>query len=64
TEDSYGSMLELSWNATKTIPLKSTTRTFLEDGDEVILKGSCGSGPTRFGFGDCAGVIVPNKLSK
>lgn len=33
-------MLELSWKGTKPIQLKDgNTRKFLEDGDEVIIKG-------------------------
>jgi fumarylacetoacetase len=33
-------MLELSWKGTNPIALKDgTTRKFLEDGDEVILRG-------------------------
>ncbi|CAN7979846.1 unnamed protein product, partial [Ixodes pacificus] len=40
TEDSYGSMLELCWKGTKQVPLKNgETRTFLKDGDEVVIKG-------------------------
>jgi hypothetical protein len=41
TEDSFGSMLELSWRGTKTIPLSDgSTRKFLQDGDEVIIRGN------------------------
>lgn len=33
-------MLELSWKGTHNIPLKDgTTRKFLQDGDEVIIRG-------------------------
>lgn len=33
-------MLELCWKGTHTIPLKDgTTRKFLQDGDEVIIRG-------------------------
>ena len=39
---SYGSLLELSWNATKPLTLsKGTQRTFLEDGDTVTMRGWC-----------------------
>lgn len=39
--ESFGSMLELSWNGTKEIPLGSgQSRKFLQDGDEVILTGN------------------------
>lgn len=39
--ESFGSMLELSWNGTKEIPLGSgQSRKFLQDGDEIILTGN------------------------
>lgn len=38
--ESFGSLLELSWKGTKAIELgKGQTRTFLLDGDEVIITG-------------------------
>lgn len=38
--DSFGSMLELSWKGTKPIEVgQGKTRTFLLDGDEVIITG-------------------------
>ncbi|MEJ7847332.1 MAG: fumarylacetoacetase [Pyrinomonadaceae bacterium] len=56
-----GSMLELSWRGTEPIDLPSgETRRFLEDGDEVIMKGYCErEGFRRIGFGECRGRIVP-----
>ena len=40
TPDSYGSLLELTWNGTKPLKLPDgSERTFLEDDDEVILAG-------------------------
>ncbi len=55
-----GSMLELSWRGTEPIALPSgETRRFLEDGDEVIMKGYCErEGFRRIGFGECRGKIV------
>ncbi|KAK2509569.1 hypothetical protein MC885_020745 [Smutsia gigantea] len=42
TPESFGSMLELSWQGTKPIALGSgQTRTFLLDGDEVVITGLC-----------------------
>jgi len=36
------------------------TRAFLEDGDEVILRGWCErEGFARIGFGECSGVVQP-----
>lgn len=38
--ESFGSMLELSWNGSKNIDLGGEgTRTFLNDGDEVTISG-------------------------
>jgi fumarylacetoacetase len=61
TRDSLGSLLELSWNATRTIELSDgSTRTFLEDGDTVVLRGWCrAEGYARIGFGECAGTVLP-----
>ena len=36
------------------------TRKFLEDGDEVILRGYCErEGHPRIGFGECRGIVLP-----
>jgi fumarylacetoacetase len=58
--DSFGSLLELSWNGTR--PLRfpgGIERTFLEDGDTVILRGWCENGSTRIGLGEVRGTILP-----
>jgi fumarylacetoacetase len=35
-------------------------RTWLEDGDTVILRGWCEkTGAARIGFGECAGTVLP-----
>jgi fumarylacetoacetase len=56
-----GCMLELTWRGTEPIGLPSgETRRFLEDGDEVIMKGYCErEGFRRIGFGECRGRIFP-----
>ena len=58
---SLGSLLEITKGGREPFTLPSgETRTFLEDGDEVILRGSCSSpGFRRIGFGDCRGVVLP-----
>jgi fumarylacetoacetase len=63
TPDSYGSFIELSWNATKPIKVNATgeDRTFLEDGDTINLKGFCQGNGYRVGFGPCVGTILPAK---
>lgn len=39
--ESYGCLLELTWNGQKPLSLGGVTRTFLEDGDEVTFTGYC-----------------------
>jgi fumarylacetoacetase len=59
TPDSFGSLLELAWNGAKPLQLPGgIQRTFLEDGDTVILKGY-GEGAVRIGFGEVSGTVVP-----
>jgi fumarylacetoacetase len=56
----YGSMLELTWNGKEKIPLPNgEERVFLEDGDEVVLRGQCNGNGFVIGFGDCMGKITP-----
>ena len=60
TPDSYGSMLEIAWNATKPVTLKGgETRSFIEDGDTVIMKGYSEKDGIRVGFGEVRGKILP-----
>ena len=56
-----GCLLELAWRGTEPIQLPTgEVRRFLEDGDEVILRGWCEApGFRRIGFGDCRGVVLP-----
>ena len=56
----FGSLLELTWGGAEPIELADgATRTFLEDGDTVELRGSCGGGDmARIGFGSCIGTIT------
>jgi len=62
TPDSYGSMLELSWRGTKTVKLDDgSERKFINDFDEVIMRGYCKNDYIRIGFGDCIGKILPTK---
>lgn len=60
-QGSYGSLNELTETGTRRLPLSSgETRLFLEDGDQVILRGRCSrDGFATIGFGDCACIILP-----
>jgi hypothetical protein len=55
-----GCLLELTRGGAKSITLPGgETRTFLEDGDEVIFRGFCERpGFARIGFGECRGQIT------
>ncbi len=47
---SFGSLLELTWNGQKTLPMKDgSERKFLEDGDIVIMKGHAEKEGVRIG---------------
>jgi fumarylacetoacetase len=55
-----GSFLELSWNGAEPVTLEDgSTRTFLEDGDEVAISAwAPGAGGSRIGFGAVTGRIA------
>ena len=58
TEDSYGSMLELTWKGTEPIKMKDgSERKFINDGDTVILRGYCKNNDVKIGFGECKGKL-------
>jgi fumarylacetoacetase len=61
TEDARGCLLELTWRGSKPVTLATgERRAFLEDGDEVILRGWCArEGYRRIGFGECRGTVLP-----
>ncbi|MEX1663801.1 fumarylacetoacetase [Thioclava sp. 15-R06ZXC-3] len=60
TPDSRGSLLELSWSGKEPLELPDgTTRSFIEDGDTLTLRGAAQGKGYRIGFGDCAGQILP-----
>jgi fumarylacetoacetase len=64
-DDSFGSLLELSWNGSRPLPLlDGGTRTFLEDGDTVVMRGHCEKDGIRIGFGEVEGKLLPAKAWK
>jgi fumarylacetoacetase len=60
TTEGYGSLMELSNDGTRTITLASgETRTFVENGDEVIFRAHCRkAGCAPIGFGECRAQII------
>ncbi len=61
TKDSLGCLIELTERGANPIQLPTgEARRFLQDGDEVILRGYCErEGFRRIGFGECRGAILP-----
>jgi fumarylacetoacetase len=53
-----GSLIEMTFNGTKPLKVGETVRTFLEDGDRVILRGSAGTGSDRVYLGEVDGTVV------
>lgn len=61
TKDSRGCLIELTERGAEPVNLLTgEVRRFLQDGDEVILRGYCErEGFRRIGFGECRGLILP-----
>jgi fumarylacetoacetase len=54
-----GSLLEISWNGSEPVELDGgVKRTFLEDGDSLVMHGWCQGDGYRVGFGEVEGTIV------
>lgn len=60
-----GSFLELSWNGTEPVTLDDgSTRTFLEDGDTVVLRATAPGVGGELQLGECAGrIVAPSALA-
>jgi fumarylacetoacetase len=60
SDEARGCLLELTERGAQPITLPNgEQRSFLEDGDEVILRGYCEKeGAVRIGFGECRGIVV------
>ncbi|MDB9964460.1 fumarylacetoacetase [Vicingaceae bacterium] len=62
SKESFGSMLELSWKGSRTVPLKNgVERKFIQDHDTVIMKGFCEKNGMRVGFGEVSTKVLPSK---
>jgi fumarylacetoacetase len=59
TPESRGCLLERTWRGTEPLTLPTgETRRFLEDGDEVSMRGRCERAGFRpIGFGECRGIV-------
>ena len=60
-DESLGSLMEISQGGKTPITLPNgETRSFLEDGDEIILKATArADGAVPIGFGECRAVVMP-----
>jgi fumarylacetoacetase len=61
TRDGFGSMLELSSGGQQPVQLPNgETRSFVEDGDEVILRAKAEApGFVSIGLGECRAMVLP-----
>ncbi|XVQ10616.1 fumarylacetoacetase [Spirillospora sp. CA-255316] len=58
--DQRGAFIELTWGGKEPVKVNGQERTFLEDGDEVVISGTApGPDGTRIGFGDVRGRVLP-----
>ena len=59
-KSSLGSLLEISWGGKEPFDLEGgESRTFIEDGDTLTLRGHAEGDGYRIGFGECSGKILP-----
>ena len=62
TPDSFGSLLELTWGGKNPISLPDgSTRTFLEDGDTIVIRGFAEKNGIRVDFGEVRTTVLPAK---
>jgi fumarylacetoacetase len=55
-----GAFIELTWAGARPLTVAGARRTFIEDGDEVVLRASApGPGGQRIGLGEARGRILP-----
>ena len=60
TEGSFGSMLEIAWKGTKPVAMNDgSTRSFIQDGDTVVVRGYAEKNGVRVGFGESRGKVLP-----
>ena len=58
-KENRGSMLELSWGGKEPIEVDGGTRSFIDDGDTIALRGAAVGAGYRIGFGECTGRLIP-----
>lgn len=59
-KEQRGAFIELTWGGKEPVTVAGEQRTFLEDGDEIVLRATApGRDGTRLGFGEARGRILP-----
>ena len=53
----WGSLLELTYNGKEPLVIGDTERTFLQDGDSVVFRGTCERDGIRVGFGELKNTV-------
>ncbi|QNM82439.1 fumarylacetoacetase [Sphingomonas sabuli] len=63
SDEGLGCLLEISEGGKRPFDLgNGETRSFLEDGDEIVLRAWCeAEGAVRIGFGECVGRVIPSR---
>jgi fumarylacetoacetase len=64
TPEEAGSLLELTLGGKQALRLSNVeSRTFLQDGDSIVLRGRCQrEGFRPIGFGECRGTVLPSTV--
>lgn len=55
---SRGSLLEISWGGKEPFAVDGGTRSFIQDGDTLTLRGAARGDGFTVGFGDCTGQVI------
>ena len=59
-KDQRGAFIELTWGGAEPVAVGNAKRTFLEDGDEIVISATApGAAGGRIGFGEVRGRIAP-----
>lgn len=63
TQDSFGSLLELTWGGKNALDMPDgSKRTFLEDGDTIVIRGFSEKNGVRIDFGEVRNTVLPTKV--
>ena len=58
-KENRGSMLEMSWGGKEPLTLETgEVRSFIEDGDTLVLRGAAQGNGYRVGFGEVSGTLL------